>query len=222
MKIQILFIIFFILGCSSPPKKENPDSVPDFTPLKDDFFATSYLPKLMKNKEFGDPEAILYRLSLNRDGNKYITYHFVWEKEENTTSGFLPFLSRNIYTGGLSLQKSMFGKKDIELVSLIINPEGEIIQIEYETAENYDPKSFGVKHKHITIETRTREIPAFKVISWNHLFDKIDTATEGEYISLNANYFTKALWEEYTMTKESPGFFSRNRAQKPYELEYAE
>ncbi len=217
-------ILFLILFCSSPQIiDKNLDTVPKFTPFKDDVLANKFAPYIYPSKEFGNPTALLYRASRDEENQIHITYHFVWEKEENLTSGFSPFMSRNIYTGGLSLQKTMFGKKDIELVSLIIQNQ-KVIQVEYETAENYDPKKFGVKHKHITLKKDLTNHLYFKVLSWNHLFfEPTETESESEKsLMLEAKYFTQMLWEEYTMVKEKESFFKRSRAHKNYEKEFVE
>lgn len=214
-----LLLILLILFCSSAEKKIFPE-LENFTPIEDGALAKKYLPIILDSKEFGNPVEVLYRASKDKDGKIFITYHFAWEKEENLTSGFSPFLSRNIYTGGLSLQKTMFGKKDIELVSLEIEKD-KITSLEFETAENYDPKKFGVKHKHLTIKEGISTPICFKVKSWNHLFEEkpIFSCSEKQNLA-EVNYFTEKLWTEYTMTKEKEGFFSRNRAHKIYEREF--
>jgi len=203
---------------------KNADTIPDFTPVKDDELAKRYAPILESGSEHGDPYGLYYRASKDSEGNTLITYHYFWEKEENTGSGVGPFFSRNIYTGGLKLQKSMFGKGDIELVSLIIDKAGKIQQVEYETAENYDPNKFGVKHKHMERKGIHKEPVLFKVISWNHLFDYIadNSGNASNTIRLTPVYFNQQLWEEFGMVKEKESFFSRSRAHKPYEKEFIE
>ena len=223
--IYISLFLFIFTFCSTPqPIDKNADTVPSFTPVKDDEFAKRYAPLLEIGSEHGDPFAIYYRASKDPEGNTHITYHFFWEKEENTGSGTGPFFSRNIYTGGLKLQKSMFGKGDIELVSFLIDKTGKIQQVEYETAENYDPNKFGVKHKHIERKGFHKEPVLFKVISWNHLFDYVGDNTDSTKpaIRLTPQYFNQSLWEEYGMVKEKESFLSRSRAHKLYEKEFIE
>jgi hypothetical protein len=223
--IYVVFILILQSYCSSPqPIDKKADTIPGFTPIKDDEFAKKYAPLLEPGSEHGEPFGLYYRASKDEAGNTYITYHYFWEKEENTGSGIGPFFSRNIYTGGLKLQKSMFGKGDIELVSFVIDPAGKIQQVEYETAENYDPGKFGVKHKHIERKEIHKEPILFKVISWNHLFNFVqDNASNSvNPIRLTPIYFNQALWEEYGMVKEKESFFSRSRAHKPYEREFVE
>ncbi len=222
--ISILFIFVFSYCSSVQVVDKNADTVLGFTPIKDDELANRYLPLLEIGSEYGDPFAIYYRASRDSEGNTHITYHYFWEKEENTSSGMGPFFSRNIYTGGLKLQKTMFGKGDIELVSFMIDSYGRILQVEYETAENYDPSKFGVKHKHMERKEQHKEPLVFKVMSWNHLFDYVgdNASNSSNYIRLKPSYFTQKLWEEYEMVKQEESFFSRSRAHKPYEKEFVE
>lgn len=218
MKILIFATLLFI-SCSSSEKKTFPE-LENYTPIEDDSLAKKFLPIILDSKEFGNPIQVLYRASKNDSGRIFLTYHFVWEKEENTESGFYPFLSRNIYTGGLSLQKTMFGKNDIELISFEIEKD-KIMSLEFETAENYDPKKFGVKHKHIKLIEEIKTPICFKIMSWNHLFeDKPNFSCSEKPKLLEVNYFTEKLWNEYTMSKDKESFFSRNRAFKLYEREF--
>ena len=227
-RIFFIFIISFLLfSCSESKKPGNyisPDVVKDFYPVKDDSLAAKYAPLIEADSGYGAPHTLYYRASADNEGNTHITYHYVWEKEENSSSGIGPFFSRNIYTGGLKLQKVLFGKGDVELVSLVIGPSGKIKRIEYETAENYDPKKFSVTHLHVVRDEYHKEPVLFRVISWNHLFDyvKDNAAGSDNVIKLTPQYFREELWQEYEMVKEKETFFSRSRAHKEYEKEFAE
>ncbi|MBK6607544.1 MAG: hypothetical protein IPG24_19190 [Leptospiraceae bacterium] len=101
---------------------------------------------------------------------------------------------------------------------------GKIRQVEYETAENYEPSKFGVKHKTILRKEQHKEPVVFKVMSWNHLFDYVgdNSINTPNTIRLIPQYFNQSLWEEYAMVKEKESFLSRNRAHKPYEKEFIE
>ena len=222
--LTILFITLFSYCSSVQVVDKNADTVPGFTPIKDSELANRYAPLLAIGSEHGDPFAIYYRASKDLEGNTHITYHYFWEKEENTHSGTGPFFSRNIYTGGIKLQKTMFGKGDIEQVSFIIDSYGRIGQVEYETAEDYDPSKFGVKHKTILRKEQHKEPVVFKVMSWNHLFDYVgdNASNSSNYIRITPVYFNQKLWEEYEMVKEKESFLSRSRAHKPYEIEFVE
>lgn len=159
---------------SPPTELSTPLDLTQFEPIKDDALAARHAPILIPSSKYGDPVALYYRASKGRAGHTYLTYHFVWTAEENTTSGCLPMLSRNIYTGGLGLQQTMFGPGDIELITMRINPRGEVDRLGYETAEDYDPSGFGVKHLRINVTanpgTELRGPFVFEVVSWNHLF----------------------------------------------------
>jgi hypothetical protein len=102
------------------------EAFPDegWTPVRDDELALAHLPGLHSPDAFGEPVAALYRAARAADGGLFIGYHFVWEREENPAPGLGPALSRIIYTGGLSLQRLMFGKGDVELVVVELGPDG--------------------------------------------------------------------------------------------------
>jgi len=78
--------------------------------------ALVHLPGLRSPAAYGAPIAVKYRAARRSDGIVFIGYHFIWEREENPAPGLGPALSRALYTGGLSLQRLMFGKGDVELV----------------------------------------------------------------------------------------------------------
>lgn len=199
-----LLVFFF-----ARTRVENSLSAPGFTPIRDDALAQRYAPSIAAGSEYGDPAALYYRAAVNGD-KTFITYHYVWEKEENTHSGFLPFLNRTIYTGGLRLQRIMFGPADIEKVSIVLNA-GKVESASFETAENYNPAAFGVAHKPVSLLEMP---PAFRVMSWNHLFEP---ASAGPAVPLKAEYFTEDKWQHYEMVKLKERFFSRSRAHEPYE-----
>ena len=156
----------------------------------------------------------------------HITYHYVWERELNLGSGWKPFLSRWLYTGGLGIQKITFGKGDIEQVSLIVNPRGEVIQLIFETAESYSDINFGVRHKTITLDGKFRDHQVFDVMSWNHLFrlkENDEVELKDKLLPLLIpSYFTEALWQNYKMVKREEKLLSKNRAHLLYEREYVE
>lgn len=141
----------------------------------------------------------------------------------------MPVLSRNIYTGGLKIQRFMYGKEDVEVVEVKLNPKKELVRIQYETAENYNPKSFGVEHKNVTLEGVDLEAYkigdlAFRVMSWNHLFElkKIDDLdiNEKEIVDIELNYFKNEEWEEYKISKKINTLLKKDRAHYEYEREF--
>jgi hypothetical protein len=229
---------FVVAACSSAgPRDSAPGGqarvvselpgLSEFTPIKDDALAARYAPVLVPSPDYGDPIALFYRASVDRAGNTHLTYHYLWEYERNETGGCLPLLSRNIYTGGLGLQRTMFGPGDIELVSMRIDAAGRVFALFYETAEDYDPSSFGVKHKRVSRLVTGGEIAGpylFEVISWNHLFEarEMESLSDGEranLVRLTPEYFREKLWLHYEMYKAEESFFNRSRAHEPFERE---
>ncbi|MBL8022003.1 MAG: hypothetical protein JNM27_20175 [Leptospirales bacterium] len=193
----------------------NSPETPGFEPLRDDALAQRYAPSIISPEEFDQPVALYYRAARS-NGKQYITYHFVWAGETNPAPGFFPWLNRSLYTGGLRLQKIMFGKGDVEMVSLVIDAAGNLDEVIYETAENHDPSDFGVKHS--TVRTVAKPPLVFEVVSWNHLFLLKDSADQrGTARLLRPEYFTQSLWEEYEMVKERETVLKRSRAHQAYE-----
>lgn len=214
-KIIPVFIVGALLGFFlTRTTKENSLSAPGFTPVRDDVSAQRYAPSILSGSEYGDPVALYYRAAENGD-RLYITYHYVWEKEENPHPGFLPFLNRTLYTGGLRLQKIMFGPADIEKVSVVVR-SGVIESVSFETAGDYNPSAFSVKHKP---QSLTQLPAALRVMSWNHLFEP---AASGPAVSLKPEYFSREQWEKYEMVKLKETVLSRSRAHEPYERIEAE
>jgi len=204
-------IIFFLTRTT----KLNPIHVDGFTPVRDDSLADKYRPTVLCPEEFGAPVELYYRAA--RSGEKlYITYHFVWPGESNPAPGFLPWLNRTLYTGGLGLQKIVYGKGDIELVSLVILPDGRVDEVIYETAEDHHPTDFSVTHR--TVHTAAQPPLVFRVIAWNHLFS-LETAPSSALPTLHPEYFTEALWAEFEMVKERETVLKRSRAHMGYERE---
>lgn len=189
----------------------------EFSPLRDDELARKFLPVFDCPPEFGAIIAVYYRAAIDASGLVHIAYHPVWSHERNDAPGFAPFLSRSLYTGGLSLQRLMFGKGDVESVALTIDlSRGSVLAIEYERAKEYDPSAFSVTHESVE-ERGDFEIPiVFEVMSWNHLFRRLQTAKEINS-SISVEYFTSALWEEYGMQKNPPTRIQKDRAHFAWE-----
>lgn len=218
--ISFLFIRFY-------PIEKYSTSVEGMTPIKDDELANKYAPKIYSTLEYDLPTKILYRAAEDEYENIYISYHIFWDGESNPNSGILPMMNRLLYTGGLRLQKTMFGPGDIEVIEKKINSNGEVIRIKYETADNYNPRGFSVAHKWVTLkEEDIIDDIAFKVISWNHLFNHIseDMIDEEEYIysDLDIAYFSNEDWNKYEMFKPTNTLIKRNRAHFDYARESVE
>ena len=209
----------------------NPLDIPGFSPLRDDAIARKYMPVLFNNDEYGIPTDLLYRSSRDDSGRIHITYHYVWTEEINRTAGFLPFLNRIFYTGGLRLQRIMFGKGDVENVSIVIGQSGQVEKLQFERAANYSPDDFGVQHEEVNIDGPISLPIVLRVVSWNHLFDLEKRgpaglpehgSSQGSPVKLEVRYFTRELWEEYTMVKEHEKLLRKSRAHQPYERESVE
>ncbi|OQB96885.1 MAG: hypothetical protein BWX81_01241 [Spirochaetes bacterium ADurb.Bin110] len=163
--VLLCFVFYYPTG-----KKESPPM--GYAPLRDDGLAAHFQPVFDCPSEFGLILAVYYRAAIDDSGIIHIAYHPAWERERNNAKGIGPFLSRILYTGGLSLQSLMFGPGDIEAIAFAIDPVGwKIVEIYYETAADYDPSAFSVKHEAVSL-TGSFVLPIrFKVISWNHLFE---------------------------------------------------
>jgi len=147
-----------------------------WTPLRDDGLARAHLPGLRSRADYGSPVATFYRAARAADGSVYIGYHFVWDGEANPAPGLGPALSRAIYTGGLSLQRLMFGKGDVELIVVELGPDGAARAYAFEEALDYDPASFSVTHAPARHTLAPGERAVLEVMSWNHLFRALPEA----------------------------------------------
>lgn len=224
--VGTLVVVLFYL--SQRTVRENSAEVPDFAPLRDDALAAAFAPRLLapRGAEFGpapaDPEALYYRASRDEQGRLHIAYFFAWPYERNESPGLAPLMNRLVYTGGLGLQRVLFGPGDVEVVSLILGPAGAVEQVEYEIPENYDPARFGVTHKTVREPAAARGPLYFRVASWNHLFERAAApGTDDRIIALAPQYFEAPLWERYRMFKARETLLSRNRAHPLFAREAA-
>ena len=220
--VLVCFVVWYPVG-----EKEVPPA--GYTPLRDDDLAARYRPVFDCPAEFGPILAVYYRAARDDLGLIHIAYHPLWAGERNNTKAFWPFLSRILYTGGLSLQRLMYGPGDIETIGLAIDPaSGKIVEIDYETAADYDPSRFSVKHQEVSLEGSFDPPLHFRVISWNHLFALEENgATEpgtgvlsvepvsGEAAPLS--YFTPELWAKYAIWKNPETILRKDRAHFPWE-----
>lgn len=195
---------------------------PGFTPVKDDVAAGDYAPSLLSNDAFGFPQKCYYRAARDGSGNLHIAYHPVWEYERNDSGGIMPLLSRMFYTGGLKIQRIMFGKGDVEVIAVTVDRQGVGTELRYERPKNYNPSTFTVSHEKVALQGTFATLPPFRVSSWNHLFEKADGADaaprSGERTwRCRPEYFTDALWEEYTMVRLKETRLRKSRAHFPWE-----
>jgi hypothetical protein len=218
-----LSLAAFALLFPSGPKRRP---VEGYTPLRDDALAARYRPLIDCPPEFGPLLALYYRAAKDSGGLVHIAYHPLWAREVNNAPGFSPFLSRSLYTGGLSLQRLMYGKGDIESVALTLDPaSGEIRRVDYETAESYSPSRFSVTHKAVGVAGPLALPVRFRVVSWNHLFslekDSPTPAARGD-AEAPLQYFSSALWREYSMVKDPNTLLREDRAHFEWEEKAAE
>jgi hypothetical protein len=223
----ILAIVIFAAIYLSRTVNTVSITIEGFTPIRDSSLVKKFTPVFISNSEFGLPREILYRASVDEQGNTFIAYHPVWDYERNSTPGLVPFLSRILYTGGLHIQQIMFGEADIEVVGIKLDRQKRIVEIHYERPKNYDPQDFVVAHEPVVL-TGTFQTPLmFRVVSWNHLFDFIPTGKRSEdekahALQLEPEYFTRELWEKYTMVKVHETRLRKCRAHFPWEREHIE
>jgi hypothetical protein len=195
-------------------KKEAPPA--GYAPMRDDALAAAYLPVFDCPPEFGPVLAVYYRAAKDASGIIHLAYHPVWARERNDAKAWGPFISRCLYTGGLSLQRAMYGKGDIESVGLAVDPsKGEVLEADYETAADYNPASFGVKHLNVVRKGPLAPPLWFKVVSWNHLFSLEEgglTASAPQGSGPALSYFTDKLWNDYAMWKNPETVLRKDRA----------
>lgn len=218
--LPIVFILFLGLIAFYPKgKKESPPE--GYTFIRDEAMAALYLPSFDCPPEYGPILAVYYRAASDESGAIHIAYHPVWARERNDTKSWGAFLSRWLYTGGLSLQRAMYGQGDIETIGLTIDAaEGTITQIEYETAADYDPRNFSVKHLIVKKTGRFKAPLRFSVISWNHLFlleEETPVSLDAHASALPLAYFTPELWSRYAIWKNPETLLRKDRAHFDWE-----
>lgn len=209
-----LYVLFY-------PVKKAQLIFPNYEPIQDEKLAKKFAPQFyIRDKRISDPIKLYYRMSRDLNGLIHIVYHPVWAHEQNFFPGIFPWLSRNLYTGGLGLQRIMFGKGDVESLYLTINKDEKIIKVVYERPSNYTGNHFNVKH--IKIEKVVQELDPplyFEVLSWNHLFNWVEKDSNLSAIHLSPQYFTQKLWEDYRMMKKTQTPLFKNRAHFGFERE---
>jgi len=143
-----------------------------------------------------------------------IAYHPVWlyEKDERK-KGMDAIFNKLFYTGGLKLQKKIFGPGDVETIEIVVDKQsGKIIRIRYESASHQKQEKTGEELEKISK-------PYFEVTTWNHMFDLIspEQAQGKKIYELKPEYFSKELWDYYRMTKKKQSLLSQDRAHMEWE-----
>ena len=213
--VSALAIVLFLVFAYYPTnRRENPPT--GYTPIRDDALASRYEPLFDCPPEFGPILAVYYRAAKDNSGVIHLAYHPVWTRERNDAKAWESFLSRWLYTGGLSLQRAMYGIGDIESIGIALDPAtGGISEIDYETAANYTPSSFSVKHLKVAKKGQFSLPLRFQVMSWNHLFfleEKVPVSLEKPSADIPLAYFTPELWSKYSMWKNPETLFRKDRA----------
>lgn len=216
LALAVLFLYFMPTGAPEAPPAY-------YRPVRDDGLAARYAPDIFCSPEFGSLLALYYRAAVDeRTALVHIAYHPLWRYERNDAQGPMPFLSRTLYTGGLSLQRLMFGKGDVESLALTVDPlSGAVVALEYETARDYDPAAFSVTHEPLREEGVFSAPLSFEVISWNHLFRRVNASGSAAAV-LPVQYFTDKAWREYRMVKNPRTRIQKDRAHFVWERVSAE
>ncbi len=213
-------VVVGLIGYFFATYPQGPRGTPPtgYTPIRDDALAQRYLPVFDCPEAFGSIDAIYYRAAEDESGVLHLAYHPVWARERNDTKAFLPFLSRWLYTGGLSLQRAMYGKGDVESVGFSVDPgTGKILDVEYETAAGYSPTDFSVTHEKVLVQGPFSLPLSFRVVSWNHLFALDESTPPGNSPQQGTDkpslsYFSPDLWNDYAMWKNPETFLRKDRA----------
>ena len=185
----------------------------EFQMVKDDELAQRYCPVIVQGEGIEpEPSAIYYRMA-SQGERIFIAYHIVWAYEKGEGKGFEKLWNKLFYTGGLKLQKVIFGPGDVEAIEIVIDREKrDMLRLRYERAGHQ-----GVEKT--AEELRGIEKPYLEVTTWNHMFELISPEeTSGKRVySLKPEYFTEELWRYYKITKKHKHLLSQPRAHFSWE-----
>lgn len=217
--LSIYFLFFFPVG-------EKVQKTEEFSPLQDDRLAETFCPQIIPHELYGAPEIILYRLAKDKNDNYYLACHPVYAHEKNPHTTFWAFLNRILYTGGLSLQRWIFGPKDIELFVVKLNKNLKLQSIEYEDADwelaekKRLPglyKDFLVIHQKKTLSQNNLTL-CFAISSWNHMHSPRPMDACQNIPKTPVAFFSEELWQKYGMTKTPPTLLRKHRAFRNFEI----
>jgi len=190
--------------------------------FQDQALAERYAPVIAQGEGIEPAPDHLYYLMADSPGRIFIAYHVSWPYEKDETKGLAAAFNKVFYTGGLKLQKKIFGPEDIEVVELVIDKQsGEIARVRYESAE-VEKKGNKVKQNHQGREAENVKPPVyFETITWNHMFALISPEELGarKVYQLQPEYFSAERWEYYKMAKKRRSLFSQDRAYFSWEVE---
>lgn len=198
-----------------------PDEKGRLEHFKDQALAEKYCPVIVQGEGIEpEPSHIYYRMA--RDESRiFIACHVAWPYEKDESRGLAAAWNKLFYTGGLKLQRKIFGPEDIEVVELVVDrPSGKIIRIRYESAE-LAPAGGKVKQNHVGREADGAEPPVyFETISWNHMFALVgeEELAGKKLYRLAPEYFSQERWDYYRMSKKRQSLLSQDRAYFSWEL----
>jgi len=185
----------------------------EFQLLQEDEIAQRFSPIIVQEKGIEpEPSAIYYRMAYQAE-KIFIAYHIVWAYEKGEGKGLEKLWNKLFYTGGLKLQKVIFGPGDVETIELVVDKEsGEIIRLRYEQAGHQGVEKTAEDLKGI-------EKPYLEVTTWNHMFELVspEESSGKRVYSLKPEYFTEELWSYYKITKKHKHLFSQPRAHFSWE-----
>jgi hypothetical protein len=197
----------------------------EFDLFRDEELARKYSIIIVQHDSIpAKPEKLLFRMAGSEDEKTIkIAYHVVWPFEKDIRKGFWPWWTRVTYTGGLKLQKMIYGPGDVEAIELTLDAEtGKVIGVKYETAD-WDKKGRVI---HVPVVKSGGEIPsdehlAFRIVSWNHMFELIaesEIKKDEPRYKFYPEYFSEELWSYYRMTKKKQTPLKRDRAHFEWEV----
>ena len=217
--IAILLVASVPLVCAGA--YQWPDEKAALTHFQDQALAEKFCPIIVQGDNIKpDPWQIYYRMAQD-DSRIFIAYHVAWAYEKDETTGLLAAVNKVFYTGGLKLQKKIFGPEDIEVIEFVIDKKsGKIARIRYESA-TVEKVGEKVKQNHQGKEVKNAEPPTyFETITWNHMFNMLSPGQiNGKKVfKLKPEYFTQERWDYYKMSKKHKNLLSQDRAHYNWEL----
>ena len=216
-----LTAVLFVLAVNLMAPAQWPPEKTAIKHLQDDTLARKYCPVIVQDKDI-EPEVshIYYRMGED-ESRILIAYHVTWPYEKDESKGIAGAWDKLFYTGGLKLQKKIFGPEDNEVIELAIDKKtGNIIRLRYESAQVSKTEK-KVKQNHMGTEETSAELPLyFETITWNHMFAHIkpDQVSGKQVYKIAPEYFTQERWGYYQMSKKHQTLLSQDRAYYNWEL----
>jgi hypothetical protein len=214
--LALLILAAFLLAPAQWPPEKTP--IADF---RYDALAEKYCPVIVQGKGIEPPPSHIYYRMGQDDGRILIAYHVAWPFEKDETKGVAAAWNKMFYTGGLKLQRKIFGPEDIEVIEFVIDKKsGQVIRLRYETA-TVSKEGDQVKQNHLNKEETRANPPVYlETITWNHMFGASgpDQVAGKQVYKLKPEYFTQDRWDYYQMSKKRQSLLSQDRAYYDWEL----